>query len=242
VFDFGLQPLKYENRERNRPLKKRRTKSSAHRPRLFAEPERPADLHTAHIDGAARGNPGPAAYAVVVRRPDGSLLKEIGKYIGRATNNVAEYYALIAALDFAASAGIAHLRVLSDSELLVRQMQGLYKVKNADLRPLFERAKKTAGSLAYFAIEHVRREANSDADALANEALDRTDSHTRIQGIERSGEPGEADTVRKIIPQPRLRTSRIRARYHKGTLLPAAPLDLPEGAIVDLTIHLRPVK
>lgn len=216
-----------------------RSKPPAHRPRLFGEPERPANLHTAHIDGAARGNPGPASYAVIVRRPDGSLLKEIGKYIGRATNNVAEYYALVAALDFAATAGIACLRVLSDSELLVRQMQGLYKVKNADLRPLFERAKKLAGGLAYFAIEHVRREMNRDADALANEALDRTSSHSRIQGIERSGMPGAADEARKSASKPRDKTHKIRARYKGGAFHPVEPLDLPDGADVELTIHPR---
>ncbi len=219
-----------------------RSKSSAHRPRLFAEPERPANLHTAHIDGAARGNPGPASYAVIIRRPDGSLLKEIGKYIGRATNNVAEYYALIAALDFAVTAGIAHLRVLSDSELLVRQMQGLYKVKNADLRPLFERAKKIATGLGWFGIDHVRRELNRDADALANEALDRTGSQSRIQGIERSGIPGVADDAQKARPKPRIKVSKIRARFKGGALYPATPLDLPEGALVDLTIHPRPEK
>ena len=214
-----------------------RSKHSPHRPRLFGEPERPADVHVAHIDGAARGNPGPASYAVIVRRPDGSLLKEIGKYIGRATNNVAEYYALIAALDFAATTGIAQLRVLSDSELLVRQMQGLYKVKNADLRPLFERAKKLAAGLAYFAIEHVRRELNRDADALANEALDRTSSHSRIQGIERSGVPGAADVTRKPSAKLRDKTQKIRARYKNGAFYPAEPLDLPDGADVELTIQ-----
>ncbi|MBI3663568.1 MAG: reverse transcriptase-like protein [Acidobacteria bacterium] len=222
---------------------KRHSKSFAHRPRLFGEPERPAALHTAHIDGAARGNPGPASYAVIVRRPDGSLLKEIGKYIGRATNNVAEYYGLVAALDFAATAGIAHLRVLSDSELLVRQMQGLYKVKNVDLRPLFERAKKLAAGLAYFSLEHVRRELNRDADRLANLALDRTDSHSRIQGIERSGVPAAADDARKPITKHQAKTRgdarRIRARYKNGALHPAEPLDLPDGADVDLTIHPR---
>jgi ribonuclease HI len=220
-----------------------RTKHAAHRPRLFDEPERPADLHIAHIDGAARGNPGPASYAVIVRRPDGSLLKEIGKYIGRATNNVAEYYALIAALDFAATASVAHLRVMSDSELLVRQMQGLYKVKNADLRPLFERAKKLSAGLAYFAIEHVRRELNRDADALANEALDRTSSHSRIQGIERSGTPASSSESRKSTPKPRSATRadalRVRAHYKNGALHPAAPLDLPDGADVDLIIQPR---
>src|ERR1700691_5621424 len=95
--------------------------------KLFEEPETPTarseGAYTANIDGAARGNPGPAAYGVVVRRPDGTKHESFGKYIGRTTNNVAEYYALIAALDAAAARGILRLRIESDSELLVRQMQ-----------------------------------------------------------------------------------------------------------------------
>src|ERR1017187_10288987 len=95
---------------------------------LFAEPEarsaRAEGAYTANIDGAARGNPGPASYGVVLRRPDGSPLESLGKYIGRHTNNVAEYYALIAALDYAAANGIKRLRVQSDSQLIVNQMKG----------------------------------------------------------------------------------------------------------------------
>ena len=104
---------------------------------LFQEPERPTEVYTAYVDGAARGNPGPASYAVIVRAPDGSTQFQIGKYLGRATNNVAEYYALIGALDYAQSQQISRLAVRSDSELLVRQMQGRYKVKSPDLRPLY---------------------------------------------------------------------------------------------------------
>ena len=141
--------------------------------RLFGEPERPA-AHIAYIDGASRGNPGAAAYAVVVKAPGGKTEFEIGKYFGRATNNVAEYYGLIAALDAAQSRGIQRLLVRSDSELLVRQMQGRYKVKSADLKPLYERAQKMTRGFAYFAIEHVPREQNAEADALANRALDET--------------------------------------------------------------------
>src|SRR5579859_4697362 len=143
--------------------------------RLFQESHAapPAGVHVANIDGASRGNPGPAAYAVVLRAPDGAKLREIGKSIGRETNNVAEYYGLIAALDYAASHGIRALRIRSDSELLVRQMQGRYKVKNAALKPLHEKAQKLARGLDYFVMEHVMREQNRDADALANLALDR---------------------------------------------------------------------
>ena len=132
----------------------------------------PAGVHLANIDGASRGNPGPAAYAVVIRNAEGQIVLELAKKIGRETNNVAEYYALLAALDYATSHGIRALRVRSDSELLVRQMQGRYKVKSPELKPLYERASKLARQFQYFAIEHVRRELNHDADGLANIALD----------------------------------------------------------------------
>ncbi len=150
-------------------------KSSGH---LFEEPETHSahreGAYTANIDGAARGNPGPAAYGVVVRRPDGKTHESLGKYIGRTTNNVAEYYALIAALDYAAASGIRRLRVFSDSQLIVNQIKGIYKVKHPDLRPLHERAKKQAASLESFTIQYVPREQNRDADDLANAALDNT--------------------------------------------------------------------
>src|SRR5450631_2953940 len=160
-------------------------KSSGH---LFAEPEGPSaqqeGAYTANIDGAARGNPGPAAYGVVVRRPDGKTHESLGKYIGRTTNNVAEYYALIAVLDYAAAHGIRQLRVESDSQLIVNQMKGIYKVKHPDLRPLHERAKKQAAGLEAFQIRYVPREQNRDADALANAALDKTDGVKSAYGLE----------------------------------------------------------
>jgi len=109
-----------------------------------------------------------------VRRPDGKTHESLGKYIGRTTNNVAEYYALIAALDYAVASGIKRLRVYSDSQLIVNQIKGLYKVKHPDLRPLHERAKKQAAGLESFTIQYVPREQNRDADDLANAALDST--------------------------------------------------------------------
>src|ERR1700693_4742665 len=128
----------------------------------------------ANIDGGSRGNPGPASYGVVVRNERGEIVAKLKKYIGRMTNNVAEYYGLIAALDYAQSNAVRALRVESDSELLVRQMRGHYKVKSPDLRPLFERAKKMSQTFESFRIDHVYREQNTEADALANEALDET--------------------------------------------------------------------
>src|SRR5260221_34922 len=141
---------------------------------LFGAPEPQAkpSSYRANIDGGSRGNPGPASYGVVIRDPKGEVIARLKKYIGRMTNNVAEYYGLIAALDYAQANHIRALRVESDSELLVKQMRGQYKVKSADLKPLFERAKKMSQVLASFRIDHIYREQNAEADALANEAMD----------------------------------------------------------------------
>ncbi len=209
--------------------------SPLHSAKLFSElhpSAPPSDVHTAQIDGASRGNPGPAAYAVILRAPDGRLVFELGKRLGRETNNVAEYYALITTLDYAASHGIKALRVQSDSELLVRQMQGRYKVKSADLKPLRERATKLARSLDYFAIEHVPREANREADRLANRALDQNPART---GDASSVQPGKSNP---LTPSPSLIPHRTRARYVKGVLVPEEPLDLPEGFEAMLDIYL----
>src|SRR6184192_4371557 len=129
---------------------------------LFGEPapETKPVAWRANIDGGSRGNPGPASYGVVIRDPKGEVIARLKKYIGRMTNNVAEYYGLIAALDYAQSHHIRALRIESDSELLVKHMRGEYKVKSADLKPLFERAKKMSQSFASFRIDHIYREQN----------------------------------------------------------------------------------
>lgn len=217
---------------------------------LFAAPEKPADIFVANVDGASRGNPGPASYAVIVRGPDGATRFEAGKYIGRATNNVAEYYALISALDYAVAQGIERLLVRSDSELLVRQMEGRYKVKSPDLRPLYEHARKLARSLAYFAIEHVPRERNSDADELANVALDRTGSSggaTVAAGAKpnpKAGEKTEPEAAAHRGAASSTRTSGrqaverpVRARYSGGALHLLESHDLAENEIVEISIR-----
>jgi ribonuclease HI len=205
--------------------------------RLFSEshpPSPPAGVHIANIDGASRGNPGPAAYAVVIRDPEGKLVLELAKKFGRDTNNVAEYYALLAALDYATTHGISALRIRSDSELLVRQMQGRYKVKSADLKPLHERASILSRQLKYFAIEHVRREQNSDADALANVALDSGPVNSSSLEVKR-------DELRTAAERkPAARPRQIRARYENGVLVPIAPLDLPEGTELLLEVQANP--
>ena len=214
---------------------KHRHKTSGH---LFAEPESPTTrldgAYTANIDGAARGNPGPASYGVVLRRPDGKPLESLGKYIGRHTNNVAEYYALIAALDYAAANGIKRLRVYSDSQLIVNQMKGLYKVRHPDLRPLHERAKKQAAGLEAFTIQYVPREENHDADAAANAALDNTG------GVKPSfaSEPKRAAETPRSEPRAHHSTQRkIRARFRDGVLVPNEPLGYGENEELEITIE-----
>ena len=118
---------------------------------------------------------------MVVRDGSGAIIARLKKYIGQNTNNVAEYFGLIAALDYAQTHGVRALRVESDSELMVKQMRGQYKVKSADLKPLFERAKKMSQGLESFRIEHVYREQNREADALVNQALTRPDAAAQTQ-------------------------------------------------------------
>jgi ribonuclease HI len=124
-----------------------------------------------HIDGAARGNPGPAAFAFTIAAEDGAVVEESG-CLGRTTNNVAEYTALVRALERAAQLGPAHLDIYSDSELLVKQMNGQYQVKNPDLQNLYRQAKRLSSPFASVTLSHVPRARNSRADQLCNEALD----------------------------------------------------------------------
>lgn len=130
-----------------------------------------SDTATMHIDGASRGNPGAAAYAVVLARPGLPVVEEANT-IGTASNNVAEYRALVEGLSLAAELGVKKLQVFSDSELLVKQMAGAYKVKHEDLRPLYEEACRLRKQFESVAITHVRREQNKRADAIGNDALD----------------------------------------------------------------------
>jgi ribonuclease HI len=128
---------------------------------------------TLHTDGGARGNPGPAAFAYVLEADDGTVLDARGEAIGVATNNVAEYRALVAGLARAAEAGVSELEVISDSELLVKQMRGEYRVKNRALQELFLDASRLAREIGKVTYRAVRREHNELADRLVNEALDR---------------------------------------------------------------------
>jgi ribonuclease HI len=152
--------------------------SSSHSPAakdLFTpyRPKTPEHYLIAYSDGGARGNPGPAGYGVVIKDETGKKIAELSQYLGHQTNNFAEYQGLIAALEYAIEHGHKALKLISDSELLVRQIKGIYKVKNSVLKDLHARAKELIAKLEWFSIEHVLRGKNADADRLANEAMDR---------------------------------------------------------------------
>ena len=136
-------------------------------------PKTPEHYLIAYSDGGARGNPGPAGYGVVIKDETGKKLAALSEYLGHQTNNVAEYQGLIAALEYTIEHGYKALKVISDSELLVRQIKGIYKVKNSVLKDLHASVKELIAKLDWFSIEHVLRGENSDADRLANEAMDK---------------------------------------------------------------------
>jgi len=190
---------------------------------LFAAPEAPkisGDWICAHCDGGARGNPGPAGFGVYIQSHEGMVLAELSEFIGFKTNNVAEYSGLLAALDFALQNGHKRLRVVSDSELMVKQIQGKYKVASPDLKPLYDEAKRRIARLEGFEIEHALRAKNKHADRLANLAMDR--------GMGRSVKAGAAVTA---TPYPKADDKPLKG-FVKGGVVHLLEGELPEGVFV----------
>ncbi|MGH9813536.1 MAG: reverse transcriptase-like protein [Candidatus Acidiferrales bacterium] len=187
----------------------------------------PSGSITATIDGAARGNPGPASYGVVFEDSNGKVLAQLSAKLGRATNNVAEYRALLAALAYAREQGWRKLKVRTDSELLANQVRGRFKVKNADLKLLHAEAHRLAAGFNFFAIEAVPRRQTRAADKLANAALD----GKRVSGgapLSRGTRSGARDAAK---PQA------IRAVYQDGVLKPLEPLNLPDATEVEIILR-----
>src|SRR5215470_17465570 len=129
--------------------------------------------HTAHVDGGARGNPGPAGYGVVITDPHGKKIAELSQYLGHHTNNYAEYNGLLSVLRYAVEHKIQSLKIISDSELMVRQMKGVYKVRHPELKRLYDEAQHLTAQIEHVEIRHALREHNQNADRLANQAMDR---------------------------------------------------------------------
>ena len=146
----------------------------------------------AYIDGGARGNPGPAGYGVRIEQPDGTLVQELHGGLGIATNNVAEYNGLLAALRWAVDHGHRRLLIRADSELLVKQMRGEYKVKHPGLQPLVARARLLVAELDDVTFQHVRREQNKEADRLSNLGMDEAEEALKRAKTEPGASPGQA--------------------------------------------------
>jgi probable phosphoglycerate mutase len=170
-------------------------------PSLFADapaaptPAKNPGWVTAHCDGGARGNPGPSGYGAVLTGPNGEPLAELSEFLGIRTNNYAEYSGLLAVLEYALDHNLPRLRVISDSELMVKQIQGKYRVNSPDLKPLWQEAKNRIARLDAFEISHALRHKNKDADRLANQAMDR--------GMKRPHAPGQpAPAPLKATPYP----------------------------------------
>jgi ribonuclease HI len=194
--------------------------------------ENPSDWYTAHCDGGSRGNPGPAGYGAVVTGPTGKVVARLSRYLGHQTNNFAEYQGLIAVLQWAVDNGKKRLRVVSDSELMVKQMKGVYKVKHPGLLPLWQQARRLASQLSGFEMRHTLRGGNKEADRLANEAMDQGTGKRKPEAA--PGFPDRAWNPEPSKPaQPKL-PSRIIEGFVKDGVVHPLEGELPEGIIVKI--------
>lgn len=197
--------------------------------KLFAdlEPEAPgAGWYTAHCDGGSRGNPGPAGFGAIIEDPQGQIAARLSEFLGRQTNNFAEYKGLIAVLDWAREHGVHQLRVISDSELMVKQMKGQYKVASPGLRPLWEDARRLASQLERFEIQHTLRGGNREADRLANEAMDKGAGRAPAghSDAPSSGKPSSGKNLTA--------TRQVIEGYVQGGVVHLLEGDLPDGTFV----------
>jgi ribonuclease HI len=187
--------------------------------------------YTAHCDGGSRGNPGPSGYGAVVEDPAGKVVARLSAFLGTQTNNYAEYKGLLAVLAWAKEHRVRQLRVVSDSELMVKQMKGQYKVASPGLRPLWEEAKLLARQLERFEMRHTLRGGNKEADQLANEAMDKG------TGRPAAGRPGSAPSAAeagKKLSSPGA-NPQVFEGYVKGGVVHLLEGDLPDGTFVKVT-------
>jgi ribonuclease HI len=189
-------------------------------PHTDAQTELASGWYTAHCDGGSRGNPGPAGYGAVIEDPNGRIAARLSEFLGPQTNNFAEYKGLLAVLAWASQQGIRQLRVVSDSELMVKQMKGQYKVASPLLRPLWEEARQLARRIDKFEISHTLRGGNKEADRLANEAMDKGTGRAPAQ-----------DKIPAPVP------SGHRAPY-LGKASPAASRLILDGYVKNGVVHL----
>jgi ribonuclease HI len=213
-------------------------------PSLFADPpaSKPApnaeksSWINAHCDGGARGNPGPAGFGALIQDDHGTVIAELSEFLGIRTNNYAEYSGLLASLQYALDHHHPRLRVVSDSELMVKQIQGKYKVNSPDLKPLWQEARNRIAKLEAFEISHALRHKNKDADRLANEAMDR--------GMKRTPAAGQSAPPLKATPYPAKSEApadpyakadtMLRGFTRNGTIHLLGNATLPDGVFVKI--------
>jgi ribonuclease HI len=193
----------------------------------------PNALLIAHCDGGSRGNPGPAGYGAVIEDQNGRVLARLSEFLGKRTNNYAEYSALLGVLAWCLENKQPRIRVVADSELMVKQMQGKYKVNSPDLRPLWEEARRRANQLEKFEIQHTLRGGNKEADQLANDAMDRGMGRNPAISTSSSASPStrSASTPRPASP-PQQR--QVLEGFVKNGVVHLINGELPDGIFVKI--------
>jgi len=202
----------------------------------------PADWIHAHCDGGSRGNPGPSGFGAVIIDSTGQPLAELSEFLGIRTNNFAEYSGLLAVLEWTIKNRYTHLKVVSDSELMVKQIQGKYKVNSPDLRPLWQQARQRIAQLDGFEIAHALRHKNKEADALANQAMDRGASRPTViaarPSASRRVSKGPHPPVERIEPvEPKAHPAApamLRGFTQKGVIQILGGATLPDGIFVKI--------
>jgi ribonuclease HI len=209
-----------------------------------AAADAPGERFTAHCDGGSRGNPGPSGYGAVVEDAHGRVVARLSEYVGIQTNNFAEYSGLLGVLRWAIQNGVKQLRVVSDSELMVRQMQGKYAVKSPALRPLYEEARRLSRSIGSFEMRHTLRGGNQEADRLANEAMDKGLGKRQGTGIREQatgdavGGAGGVGGVGRSASQPVSRVSGPAATRPSPQLAVKPARQVLEGYVKGGVVHL----
>uniref|UniRef100_E6PWX0 Ribonuclease H n=1 Tax=mine drainage metagenome TaxID=410659 RepID=E6PWX0_9ZZZZ len=198
-----------------------------------------ADMLIAHCDGGSRGNPGPAGFGVVIEDARGQVLARLSEFLGKRTNNYAEYSALLAVLAWTIENGYPRLRVVADSELMVKQMQGKYKVNSPDLRPLWEEARHRASQLQRFEIQHTLRGGNKLADQLANEAMDRGMGRapqipTAQPSLLRPSAPAQSPAIRQPSQSAAKPARQVFDGFVKNGVVHLVDGQLPDGIFVKI--------
>jgi ribonuclease HI len=201
-----------------------------------SDPSTSEGWFTAHCDGGSRGNPGPSGYGAVVEAPDGRIVARLGQFLGIQTNNFAEYSGLLAVLQWAIENRAGRLRVVSDSELMVKQMKGQYKVASPVLRPLYEQARRLAAKLEKFEMRHTLRGGNQEADRLANEAMDkgmgRTPAQQATEAANRRVSEAPLKPATKPVPPVAKPIRQVLEGYVKNGVVHLLEGELPDGIFV----------